>query len=75
MAERFIPKATENVAPDELGEIGQGAPCPVSVNTTNAAPLETLTGGEGAVIHDRAHAAEAAKVARNQLHGENKNPV
>ena len=72
MAERFIPKATENVAPDELGEIGQGAPCPVSVNTTNAAPLETLTGGEGAVIHDRAHAAEAAKVARNQLHGENK---
>lgn len=71
MAERFIPKTTENVAPDELGEIGQGAPRPVSVHAKNAQSLETLTGGEGAVIHDRAHAAEAAKFARNQLHGEN----
>lgn len=74
MAERFIPKATEYIAPDEMGETGQGAPRPVKVGAAASEPLETLTTGEGAVIHDRAHASQTAQVARKQLHGHSKTP-
>lgn len=67
MAERFIPKATEHVAPDEMGETGQGAPHPVKIDPNAIEPLETLTSGEGAVIQDRAHKAETAQMVRKQL--------
>lgn len=67
MAERFIPKATEHVAPDEMGETGQGAPRPVKIDPSAIEPLDTLTSGEGAVMQDRAHKAETSQRAHRQL--------